>query len=135
MDGLQPLDFRALHAGTLVPGNLAAVSDGGAFARALAHAPLLSQSLRALEPRTAGETSTLDRLAGHLERIERARAEARRLPERVAAAYANGAGPSTIAISMHRQARLMAAYQLDVLWTAKIVGTTTASLKQLIAAS
>ena len=117
MDGLPPLDFRALHAGVLVPGGVAAAADGGAFARALTHAPLL------------------DRLAGHLEHIEHTRIEAGRLPGHVVEAHANGAGPSGIAISMHRQARLMAAYQLDVLWTAKIVGTTTTSLKQLIAAS
>ena len=135
MDGLQPADFHTFHAGGLVPAMVAPSSEGAAFAHALAHAPLPPQSMRAIESRAPGGSSALARLAGHLENIERTRVEAGRLPAHIAEAHAAGAGTAGIAIAMHRQARLMAAYQLDVLWTAKIVGTATASLKQLIAAS
>lgn len=137
MDPLQPLDFHALHAGGVTPATAVAASDGGpfAFAHALAHAPLPRHVLGALASRAPGGSPTLDRLARHVEHIERTRVEASRLPERIAEAHANGAQASGIAVAMHRQARLMAAYNLDVLWTAKIVGTAAASLKQLIAAS
>ncbi len=135
MNGLQPADFEAFQAGAAAPAAIAPIADAATFAYALAHAPLPRQSLRAIEPRAPGDSSALDRLAGHLENIERTRIEAGRLPGRIAEAHASGAGTAGIAIAMHRQARLMAAYQLDVLWTAKIVGTATASLKQLIAAS
>lgn len=135
MDGLQSADFHAFHAGAPGPVGVASASDGAAFAHALAHAPLPRQTLHTIEARTPGDRLALDRLAGHLETIERTRIEARRLPERIVQAHANGAGTADIALAMHRQARLMAAYQLDVLWTAKIVGAATASVKQLISAS
>jgi hypothetical protein len=137
MDALHRSDFRAFPAVGVVPATDAPAlgREGAEFAQALAEAPLAGASLRALEPRAPAHSSALDRLEGHLEHIARTRIEARQLPERIVKAHANGAGTADIAIAMHRQARLMAAYQLDVLWTAKLVGTATASLKQLITAS
>ncbi|NRO94434.1 hypothetical protein GWC77_00565 [Paraburkholderia sp. NMBU_R16] len=135
MDALHRSDFRAFPAVGVVPAAdaPALAREGAEFAQALAEAPLAGPSLRTL--RAPAHSSALDRLEGHLEHIARTRIEVRQLPERIAKAHANGAGTAHIAIAMHRQARLMAAYQLDVLWTAKLVGTATASLKQLIAAS
>lgn len=138
MDAVQPPDFQAFDAGALVPEAVSpawSVPGGAAFAYALAHAPLPRQSLRALEPHAPSASPLLEQLAVHIENVERTRIEGNRLPERIAEAHAAGVGSAGIAIAMHRQARLMAAYQLDVLWSAKIVGTAAASLKQLIAAS
>lgn len=132
MDALHRSDFRAFPAVGVVPATdaPALAREGAEFAQALAEAPLAGASLRA-----PAHSSGLDLLEGHLEHIARTRLEARQLPERIVKAHANGADTADIAIAMHRQARLMAAYQLDVLWTAKLVGTATASLKQLITAS
>lgn len=136
MDRLQLLDSHAI-AGVRAESasTTSSASDGAAFAHALTHAAAPPRALDALVTRAPGDASVLDRLAVHLESIERKRVEAGLLPERVAQAHADGAGTAGLAVAMHRQARLMAAYNLDVLWTAKIVGTATASLKQLIAAA
>ncbi len=96
------------------------LSTGAAFADALAaidDAPALRMLMRGLDA------------------IERGRAEAAALPERVTLAHSRGAPSADVVLAMHRQARLMASYQIDVMWAARVVGATAAGLRQLITAA
>ncbi|HTH76829.1 MAG TPA: hypothetical protein VL635_20775 [Trinickia sp.] len=109
--------------------------DGGAFgavmtqidrrqALAAAGAPVLTPA-----PRGAA----LDALARQLDDIGRQRLEAQRSSDALAGAWASGTDAQTLAVTMHRQARAMAAYNISVMAASKLVGVTTGALKQLTA--
>lgn len=84
----------------------------------------------------AGEpVSALASLARQLDEIGRHRVEARARTEELAGAWASGVDTPALAVSMHRQARAMASYNLGVMWGAKLIGVTTAALRQLVTAA
>jgi hypothetical protein len=114
---------------------------GAAFADVLASvaAPPVKPgaALRAPVSGASGvaDSSALRTLARRLDEIERKRVEAAALPERIARSYADGASGPEVALAMHRQARLTAAYNIDVMWAARVIGSTAGGLRQLITAA
>lgn len=116
-------------------------SAGAAFADALASVSAppvkLGAALRAPVSGASGvaDSPALRTLARRLDEIERKRVEAAALPERIARSYADGASGPEVALAMHRQARLMAAYNIDVMWAARVIGSTAGGLRQLITAA
>ena len=138
-------DLRLSSAQAFGPFPKASASAGAAFADVLASVTLppaqLEAALRA--PATgasraaadAADAPALRTLARRLDEFERTRVEAAQLPERIATSHANGASGPEVALAMHRQARLMAAYNIDVMWAARIVGATAGGLRQLITAA
>jgi hypothetical protein len=119
----------------------AGVAQGAAFANALAsvstHGVIRSMPsvADAVEQRHVEPSSTANTLARHLDDIERHRVEASLLPGHIARSHESGLHGNDVALAMHRQARLMAAYNLNVMWSAKVVGVTAAAIKQLITAT
>ncbi|PMS37872.1 hypothetical protein B0G57_101472 [Trinickia symbiotica] len=81
------------------------------------------------------EAPALRMLVRRLDEIERGRRRAAELPGQIAHAHAHGASGPEVVLAMHRQARLMAAYQIDVMCAARVVGATAAGLKQLVTAA
>ncbi|WP_206952679.1 hypothetical protein [Trinickia acidisoli] len=57
------------------------------------------------------------------------------LSDDLAGAWASRMDVRTLAMTMHRQARAMASYNMSVMWGAKLVGMTAGALKQLTAAT
>jgi hypothetical protein len=116
-------------------------SAGAAFAQALASVATSPVKLgAALRAPASGVTSVADSpalrsLARRLDEIERKRVEAAALPERIARSYVDGTSGPEVALAMHRQARLMAAYNIDVMWAARVIGATAGGLRQLITAA
>jgi hypothetical protein len=116
-------------------------SEGAAFADALASVAVPPVKLgAALGAPVSGITGVADSpalrtLARRLDEIERTRVEAAALPERIAQSYADGVSGPEVALAMHRQARLMAAYNIDVMWAARVIGSTAGGLRQLITAA
>jgi hypothetical protein len=137
-------DLKLSSAQAFEPLSNADVSAGAGFARTLASVAAPAPLRAALHARAFGVAGTsgaatdapaLRNLARRLDEIERRRIEAAALPERIARSYAGGASGPEVALAMHRQARLMAAYNLDVMWAARIVGASAGGLRQLIAAA
>lgn len=121
---------------------LPAVSPAGpsveTFGAALAGAREARRSIHAAAraPSPLGSRdATLGALARQLDEIARHRIEAQALSSDLAGAWATGIDTSTLAVKMHRQARAMASYNMSVMWAAKLVGVTAASLRQLTAAT
>jgi hypothetical protein len=116
-------------------------SEGAAFADAMASVAVppvnLGAALGAPVSGTSGvaDSPALRTLARRLDEIERKRVEAAALPDRIARSYADGASGPEVTLAMHRQARLMAAYNIDVMWAARVIGSTASGLKQLITAA
>jgi hypothetical protein len=77
----------------------------------------------------------LGALARQLDALGRHRVEAQTLSAQVAGAWASGIDTPELAISMHRQARATASYNLGVMWGAKLVGLTAGALRQLVTAT
>lgn len=116
----------------------AGVSHGAAFANALASVSgqgVTSRMLSTGDSAAQENSPTLNPLARHLDEVERHRAEANSLPGRIARSHDSGMHGGDVAVAMHRQARLMAAYNLDVMWSAKLLGVTAGAIKQLITAT
>jgi hypothetical protein len=117
------------------------LSAGAAFADALASvsAPPVKPGAALRAPVSGAsrvaDSPALRTLARRLDEIERKRVEAAALPERIARSYADGASGPEVALAMHRQARLMAAYNIDVMWAARVIGSTAGGLRQLITAA
>lgn len=141
-------DLRLSSAQAFGPFPKASASAGAAFADVLAsvtlppaqleaalRAPATGASRAAADAADAADAPALRTLARRLDEFERTRVEAAQLPERIATSHANGASGPEVALAMHRQARLMAAYNIDVMWAARIVGATAGGLRQLITAA
>jgi hypothetical protein len=114
--------------------------NGASFARAMAdidvaQALSLTSLPHVAQPRSGESESALGALARQLDEVGRHRVEAQRLSAELAGAWATGADAPALAISMHRQARAMASYNLSIMWGAKVVGVTTGALRQLVAAT
>ena len=114
--------------------------DPWSFASAMADVDLGHARRLALEVHApvlpAGEPApVLASLARQLDEIARHRVEARARSEELAGAWASGVDTPALAVSMHRQARAMASYNLGVMWGAKLIGATTAALRQLVTAT
>ena len=114
-------------------------SVGDSFAAALAavdtgHA-LPFASLPRTEAAWGEPGEALGALARHLDAVGRHRVQAQTLSAELAGAWAAGVDAPTLAVSMHRQARAMASYNLSIMWGAKLVGTTAGALRQLVAAA
>ncbi|MGN6652667.1 hypothetical protein [Trinickia sp.] len=118
----------------------AGAAEVGSFAQAMAavdigHAwPNASLSRGVLAPSVEPE-SALGALARQLDEAGRRKVEAQRLSAELAGAWATGVDAPTLAVSMHRQARAMASYNLSVMWGAKVVGVTAGALRQLVAST
>ncbi|MEA3121117.1 MAG: hypothetical protein QOH33_658 [Paraburkholderia sp.] len=119
-------------------------SAGAAFAHALSSAvpPPVAPGAPAatLSEPVSGASGIVDSpalrtLARRLDEIERTRIEAAALPGRIARSHADGASGPEVALAMHRQARLLAAYNIDVMWAARVIGSTAGGLRQLITAA
>ncbi len=116
-------------------------SEGAVFADVLASVAAppakLGAALRASVsgPSSVADSPALRTLARRLDEIERTRVEAAALPERIARSHADGASGPEVALAMHRQARRMAAYNIDVMWAARVIGSTANGLRQLISAA
>ncbi|PMS14106.1 hypothetical protein C0Z17_00770 [Trinickia caryophylli] len=131
MGGAQSVDgaLRASRAG------------GGAFADAMAVAvaPPMGFGPGAVpgSPVHTGtsRSPTLRALAQHLDDIERRRVEADTLRSRAVGAQAAGEGGHVVAALMYRQARALAAHNLDIMWSARVVGASAGALKQLLNAA
>ena len=117
-----------------------AQSERGSFAAVMA-ATGIEQALSAASMPRAGASpslahdSALGALALQLDELGRQRVEAQSLSAELAGAWASGIDAPTLAVSMHRQARAMASYNLSVMWGAKLVGVTAGALRQLVAAT
>lgn len=106
---------------------MAAVDRG----RALPNSPVASTvASPSVEP-----TSAFKALARQLDEVGRHRVEAQALSDDLAGAWASGVDAPALGVSMHRQARAMASYNLSVMWGAKLVGVTAGALRQLVAAA
>lgn len=108
------------------------------FAAAMAGARGAQRMLHAAAraPSSLGSRdATLGALARQLDDIARHRIEAQALSSDLAGAWATGMDTSTLAVTMHRQARAMASYNMSVMWAAKVVGVTASALRQLTAAT
>lgn len=116
-----------------------AASVGDSFAAALAAVDagraLSFASLPRTEAPGSGPGSALGALASHLDEVGRYRVQAQTLSAELAGAWAAGVDAPTLAVSMHRQARAMASYNLSIMWGAKFVGVTAGALRQLVAAA
>ena len=116
-----------------------AASEGDSFAAALAAVDagqaLPFASLPRTEAPSSGPGSALAALARHLDEVGRHRLQAQTLSAELAGAWAAGVDAPTLAVSMHRQARAMASYNLSIMWGAKLVGVTAGALRQLVAAA
>ncbi|MGN6086318.1 hypothetical protein [Trinickia sp.] len=116
-----------------------AASVGDSFAAALAAVDAGHALSFASLPRTAapgsGPGSALGALASRLDEVGRYRVQAQTLSAELAGAWAAGVDAPTLAVSMHRQARAMASYNLSIMWGAKLVGVTAGALRQLVAAA
>ncbi|MGG1944059.1 hypothetical protein AB1286_04530 [Trinickia sp. NRRL B-1857] len=114
--------------------------DRGSFAAAMATvdltnvfpAPLGAETLKA--PSNMGGPA-LGALARQLDTLGRHRVEAQTLSAQMAGAWASGIDTPELAISMHRQARATASYNMGVMWGAKLVGLTAGALRQLVTAT
>lgn len=116
-----------------------AASKGDSFAAALAAVDagqaLPFASLPRPEAPSSGPGSALAALARHLDEVGRHRLQAQTLSAELAGAWAAGVDAPALAVSMHRQARAMASYNLSIMWGAKLVGVTAGALRQLVAAA
>lgn len=117
------------------PAHAIAPGDGGAFGAVMTRIDgrqaLAAAAAQVVTPSPRGPA--LDALARQLDDIGRQRLEAQRSSDRLAEAWASGADAETLAVTMHRQARAMAAYNIGVMMASKLVGVTTGALKQLTA--
>ncbi|PMS20414.1 hypothetical protein C0Z18_10775 [Trinickia dabaoshanensis] len=112
----------------------------GSFAEAMAAVPFtnrLAPGFAAAPVRQPSDPggSAIGALARHLDGVGRQRMEAGMLSERLAGAWASDIDAPTLAVSMHRQARAMASYNMNVMWGAKLVGVTAGALRQLVSAT
>lgn len=114
----------------------------GTFAEAMAavdvrrDSPNASQAVTAPSPAPSIDSrSALGALARRLDEVGRHRVEAQALSDALAGAWASGVDVSALAVSMHRQARAMASYNLSVMWGAKLIGVTAGALRQLVSAT
>lgn len=116
-----------------------AAIEADSFAAALvavdARQALPFASLPRTEAPWGGPEPALGALARQLDELGRHRAQAQTLSAELAGAWAAGVDAPTLAVSMHRQARAMASYNLGVMWGAKLVGVTAGALRQLVAAT
>ncbi|CAN7414237.1 hypothetical protein LJR230_002534 [Trinickia sp. LjRoot230] len=136
MDTLHIFASQAAQVPSRLAGNEAA--GGAAFAQLLASTAVPPTALETVAPSTPVASQALPALrdlARRLDDIERNRIEATLLPGQIAHAHQSGVGGAAIALAMHRQARVTAAYNLDVLWSARLVGVAGAALKQLVTAT
>ncbi|HTI19183.1 MAG TPA: hypothetical protein VL598_16150 [Trinickia sp.] len=92
-------------------------------------------SVRAGAQQARADVPVMAWLARGLDELEGKRVEAAGLPASIVQSHARGASGSAVVLAMHRQARIMAAYHMDVMWAAKVVGATAGGLKQLIAST
>lgn len=125
--GASRVDFPSAHA--------MAPDDGGAFRAVMTQIDgrqaLAAAAAPVFMPSPPG--AALDALARQLDRIGRQRLAAQRSSDELAGAWASGTDAETLAVTMHRQARAMAAYNISVMAASKLVGVTTGALKQLTA--
>jgi hypothetical protein len=116
------------------------VLDRGSFGAAMAAVdltkliPAASSAVSAGRPLDAAGAG-LGGLARHLDQVGRHRLEAQTLSEQLARGWGSDVDPSVLAVSMHRQARALASYNISVMWGAKLVGVTAGALRQLVSAS
>lgn len=119
-------DRSAVHDGTFAAA-MAAVDAR----RALPIPPVIEPAASStIEP-----ASALGALARQLDALGRHRVEAQALADDLAGAWASGVDGPALAVSMHRQARAMASYNLSVMWGAKLVAVTAGALRQLVSAA
>ncbi len=126
----------AAQAGT--PAYLAvSSSESGSFAAALADVDLTH--LRPMSTERASISSPngsgLAALARQLDEIGRRRLEVQSLSAELAGAWASSMDVQKLAVTMHRQARALASYNISVMWSAKLVGVTAGALRQLVTAT
>lgn len=115
-------------------------SAGAAFAQVLAAttAPAAAMAPRRVASAgiAANEPAGLRGLAHALDEMERSRVEANALAADVVGNSAVGTGSGApVPVAMHRHARLMAAYTLDVMWSARLIGVAAGAIKQLVCAT
>ena len=108
----------------------------GSFGAAMANVDG-GRTLSAVNDLAAAPTgaSAFGALARQLDEIGRQRIEARALSAALAEGGAAGMNTETLAVTMHRQVRAMANYNMSVMWAAKLVGVTAGALRQLTASS
>jgi hypothetical protein len=114
-------------------------TEPGSFAAALAE---VDPTHFYLPPIAADRASILSRngpgvaaLARHLDEIGRRRVEVQSLSDELSGAWGSGMDVQKLAVTMHRQARALASYNIDVMWSAKLVGVTAGALRQLVSAT
>lgn len=114
-------------------------TEQGSFAAALADVDLTHFYL---PPMAADRANILSRnssgaaaLARHLDEIGRRRVEVQSLSDELAGAWGSGMDVQKLAVTMHRQARALASYNINVMWSAKLVGVTAGALRQLVSAT
>jgi hypothetical protein len=126
----------AAQAGT--PGYLAvSPSEPVSFAAALADVDLTHLPPIATERagRSSPNGSERVALARQLDEIGRRRLEAQSLSDELSGVWASGMDVQQLAVTMHRQARAIASYNISVMWSAKLVGVTAGALRQLVTAT
>ncbi len=132
-DGIE----ASLEASHMAPRYAVSSIGDGSFAAAMADVDV-KRALPAVAVRdvaASSRSSALGALARHLDDIGRHRVEAQMLSDDLAGAWASRMDVRTLAMTMHRQARAMASYNMSVMWGAKLVGMTAGALKQLTAAT
>ena len=122
-----------------MPGSSAGF-DRGSFAAAMASVDLTNifpVPTAAETPRSRSNLGgpAFGPLARQLDALGRHRVEAQTLSAQLAGAWASGIDTPELAISLHRQARATASYNMGVMWGAPLVGLTAGALRQLVTAT
>ncbi|HEX7682917.1 MAG TPA: hypothetical protein VF446_05170 [Trinickia sp.] len=110
-----------------------AAHDVGGFRAAMAAVDRGRALSAAVDPGVTApaRTSAMQVLARQLDEIGRRRLESEQSSADLAQAWSTGMDAGTLALTMHRQVRAMANYNLGVMWSAKLVGVTAGALRQL----
>ncbi len=114
-----------------------AAHDAGAFGAVMAAVGRERSAFSAVDPGGTApvRASAMQVLARQLDEIGRRRLESQQSSAELARAWSTGMDAGTLAVTMHRQVRALANYNLGVMWCAKLVGVTAGALRQLATSS